>query len=178
MSAKKAPIELQCQHCQKTFYLKPSVYKYRLSRKRNGFYCTRKCADPHRVTTSVDKDIDNRPFRYIWQRAKNGARIKKGEFNLTVEDIKDLWEKQGGICPYTGLKMLPPVTHRQAARGEKEFHPTTASLDRIDSNLGYVKGNVEFVCLSVNYAKNGFTREQMKDFFTNSQKAVMLRHGD
>lgn len=44
--------------------------------------------------------------------------------------------------------------------------PYQASLDRIDSSRGYVKGNVEFVCLAVNFAKSTFSKEQMLEFFT------------
>lgn len=39
-----------------------------------------------------------------------------------------------------------------------------ASLDRIDSSKGYIKGNVEFVCYAINLAKNSFTRDEMKEF--------------
>jgi len=30
----------------------------------------------------------------------------------------------------------------------------SASLDRIDNEKGYIKGNVRFVCLGINYMKN------------------------
>jgi hypothetical protein len=59
------------------------------------------------------------------------------------------------VCPYTGKKM---------SLG-KETSPYSASLDRIDSSKGYMKGNVEFVCLAVNLAKQSFSREQMMTFF-------------
>jgi hypothetical protein len=41
---------------------------------------------------------------------------------------------------------------------------TKASLDRIDSTKGYIKGNVEFVCLAINYAKNKFSKEDTLTF--------------
>lgn len=57
----------------------------------------------------------------------------------------------------------------------KQLHSLTrASLDRIDSTKGYVKGNVEFVCLAINYAKNNFKKEEMmsliKDFISSVNK--------
>ena len=42
--------------------------------------------------------------------------------------------------------------------------PIKASLDRIDPNIGYLKGNVEFVCYCVNVMKNDFTKDQMLNF--------------
>lgn len=53
----------------------------------------------------------------------------------------------------------------RTAIGFSEHSPYQASLDRIDSSKGYIEGNVEFVCLAVNYAKNGFSKEQMIEFF-------------
>ena len=50
--------------------------------------------------------------------------------------------------------------------------PRKASLDRINSSKGYVKGNVEFVCSSINLAKNSFTREQMKEFLRSIDLGV------
>lgn len=55
-----------------------------------------------------------------------------------------------------------------------ERTPTGASLDRIDSSKGYVKGNVQFVCLSMNYAKNGFSDQQIKDFVDSIRKQVII----
>ena len=42
--------------------------------------------------------------------------------------------------------------------------PIKASLDRINPNIGYVKGNVEFVCYCVNVMKNDFSKEKIIDF--------------
>ena len=35
----------------------------------------------------------------------------------------------------------------------------TASLDRIDSNKGYIKGNVQFISTAINYMKNNMSNE-------------------
>ena len=45
--------------------------------------------------------------------------------------------------------------------GVKKGTPLTASLDRIDSSLGYLKGNVQFTILCINYMKNNLTHTQM-----------------
>jgi hypothetical protein len=88
--------------------------------------------------------------------------LKKFDFDLDLPYLKTLWEKQKGICPYSKVPMLLfPTLHKT------KFKPTAASLDRIDSNRGYVKGNVEFVCLSINYAKNRFDRNEFIEFISN-----------
>jgi hypothetical protein len=48
--------------------------------------------------------------------------------------------------------------------------PIKASLDRIDPNIGYVKGNVEFVCYCINVMKNDFAKKEMIDFINLIKK--------
>jgi hypothetical protein len=43
-------------------------------------------------------------------------------------------------------------------------HPQLASLDRIDSSKGYIKGNIQFVSVIANYAKNEMTHDEMLYF--------------
>ncbi|UVY48073.1 MAG: hypothetical protein [Bacteriophage sp.] len=42
--------------------------------------------------------------------------------------------------------------------------PTNLSVDRIDSSLGYIKGNIQLVCMAVNQMKSVLTVEQLKYF--------------
>ena len=90
-------------------------------------------------------------------------RKKYGNSTIDVEYLKEMWNKQRGICPYTGIKMILPSTTQEYSLLHS---PKKASLDRIDSTKGYSKGNVEFVCCTINLAKNSFTRNEMKEFFS------------
>lgn len=107
------------------------------------------------------------PFRYcirkIKQRLKSAISRNRGlDFSLSLKDLKLQWDKQDGVCPYTNKKMT-------LVRERGNSSPFQMSLDRIDSLRGYVKGNIEFVCLSVNYAKNSFSRDQMMFFFGKAE---------
>lgn len=113
-------------------------------------------------------------FKYLIRtanRLKKFSIRKRLDFNLDTDYLKDLWETQKGICPYTGIKMelCRPISKNRIRRRVRI--PNSASLDRIDSAKGYIKGNVEFVCYSVNLAKNDFTREEMLNFF-NSIRSI------
>ena len=88
-----------------------------------------------------------------------------------MEDLWELWESQQGICPYTGWKMVLPETSSQYNREANVRDPKRASLDRIDSSKGYIKGNVQFVCHMANVAKNDYTHDQMIEFC----RAIALR---
>jgi hypothetical protein len=167
-------IFLKCENCGESF---ERAEKEARRCKKRGFAvaCGRTCGailrnKKHSKGNVSNLNCSNRQdefssFRYYINKAHSAERVKNyGKTNLTVEYLKALWEKQDGICPYTGYTMeLPKNTQDHNIKGS----PKKASLDRIDSSLGYAQGNVEFVCLSVNYAKNGFSHEQMLDFFKN-----------
>lgn len=47
-----------------------------------------------------------------------------------------------------------------------------ASLDRIDSLKGYIKGNIQFVSVAANFAKSDFSEKEFLEFC----EAVARKH--
>lgn len=96
-------------------------------------------------------------------------RVKKRhhEFNIDLSDLLNQWEKQGGICIYSGVKLFHP--------NEGGDNINTASLDRIDSNLGYVKGNIQFISMACNYAKNNMSHDDMLRFLDLIYESVKTK---
>ena len=104
------------------------------------------------------------PFRYFIQKSKEKeSKAKYGEPNISAEYLKDVWAKQKGICPYTKIPMLLLPNSKQC-HGKCDA-PEKASLDRIDASKGYIKDNVEFVCVVVNLAKRKMSKDVMLKFF-------------
>jgi hypothetical protein len=102
----------------------------------------------------------------------NRVKRRNKNFNITLEDLLEQWQKQDGICPYTNLKLIHPNWKR-----EKNSEPyTVASLDRIDSNKGYIIGNIQFISMTANFAKSNMTHEQMVNFCKIISKA--WKHND
>jgi hypothetical protein len=89
--------------------------------------------------------------RNVISRLKNLCTKAKGrskEFSLVDQDLFDLWEKQKGLCAYTKLPLLAAANQLN-----------TISLDRIDSSVGYVVGNIQLVCAAVNKMKQEYAEE-------------------
>lgn len=93
-------------------------------------------------------------------RANSNDTKTSKEHSITLQDLKEQWEKQKGICPYTGW------TLKIKSWSGQKLEKTTdrASLDRIDSSKGYIKGNIQFVSLIAQYAKNGWDETVIKTF--------------
>lgn len=71
---------------------------------------------------------------------------------ITIDDIKSQYNNQIGLCAMTRLKMTW-IKHPN----ESETHINNKfniSVDRIDSNKGYTKDNIQLVCAAVNIIKN------------------------
>ena len=99
-------------------------------------------------------------------RIFKGQADAKGKYwDLDIIYLGDLFEKQKGKCAYTGWE-LEIGTHKT---------PKTASLDRIDSSKGYIKGNVQWVHKDVNIAKNIFSHENFLKMCLDIVKNQKLR---
>jgi hypothetical protein len=86
---------------------------------------------------------------------KLNTRNKRLGYDPCDFDIKYLWElylQQNKKCALTGLHIEMKLKDATTHRGYRQI----ASLDRIDSNLGYKIGNVQWVHKDVNIMKNKF----------------------
>jgi len=63
---------------------------------------------------------------------------------VTVGYLKGLYDAQNGICALSGIPMH--VTTKQSE--------LSASPDRIDTEKGYVEGNIRLVCARINLMRN------------------------
>lgn len=81
---------------------------------------------------------------------KTAQKRKNFKCSISADYLKEVWQKQEGRCAYTKLPLTADANQL-----------TTMSLDRIDSEIDYVVGNVQLVCVAVNRMKSDFPE---KDF--------------
>lgn len=67
-----------------------------------------------------------------------------------------LYEDQDGKCALSGYNMTYITGQGRV--------PTNISIDRIDSNMGYVEGNIQLVCRQSNVMKMELTMEQLAEW--------------
>lgn len=121
--------------------------------------CTRK-AQIDKISKSPESFIKMR-----FNKAKQDAREKSLEFELTVEFLVGLFYKQGRVCPVTvTLKNKMPEIYGDLDEGltwrfGEEGHggrrgycmyPQNISIDRIDPEKGYTCDNVRLVTTKMN----------------------------
>jgi len=96
----------------------------------------------------------------VWNNLVGSSKSRNLELEITKEDIKKLWEKQGGLCAITHLPM--ELAKSQKITRSRSYSPYRMSVDRIDNNIGYKKSNIRLVCAYVNVMRMDMTDQQLK----------------
>lgn len=166
---------ISCDGCQKKFE-RETKYVKAAEKKGRRLYCSLSCHAKHTreeklgdwVRSEENKKMakslsGNRrdeysPFRILLKSCRtrtNKGGNPKGDFDLDLPYMKQLWEQQNGKCAITGVDLKLESSYN------KNYQ---ASLDRIDSSKGYLKGNVRYISVSANWLKNNLNDEHIKEF--------------
>lgn len=74
-------------------------------------------------------------------------------FDIDLVYLLELYASQKGICALSGVEMTYIAGQGRVG--------TNISIDRIDSSVGYVRGNVQFVCDVVNRMKQDLSQTDL-----------------
>jgi len=145
-----------CQGCNKELELNKDNF-YKRNDNNTGFQhrckvCVKK--DPTRTKRLIKKDDLNLFIIDRFHGARNRALKKTLDFDLTIDFLLELWNKQNGKCVITNLQMTHTILEGKIK--------TNLSIDKINPNLGYTKNNVQLVCNIVNVMKSDMDIEQLK----------------
>ena len=100
-----------------------------------------------RLGLKTKKWREGRHELYWLASIRSRCKIEGIPFNLTIEDLQI-----PETCPILGLTFK---------RGKGRPEDTSPSVDRIDPNLGYVKGNTQVISNLANKMKANATPEQL-----------------
>lgn len=164
-------VSVVCSGCSTAFEKPLKEYNRQTRVGRSMFYCNRKCfgrtkgkenlgdgfrSDDHLARIQVLAVQSRTKFfgaddKVFGEMLRRSRQRKKGPTDLDVDYLRELWNSQSRCCALTGIELqldsIDPVVR--------------ASLDRIDSRHGYIKGNIQFVSCSINWAKNSSTNDDV-----------------
>ena len=151
-----------CTVCKIT-YPKIKDYFTTFISKRDGEVFQTKCKSCERLYVQVK---NSQPLVYLKDLLRGILRDKKRMskgFNLDYSFIVELYNNQNEKCAITGINMT-------TLKG-KGLYFSNVSIDRKDSKLGYLKSNVQLVCLWANQAKGTLSMDKFKEMIiiTNSK---------
>lgn len=102
---------------------------------------------------------------------KNNALKRNIEFSISAESLWKRFEKQEGKCALTGI---PIILNRSLKKQNVNWDVITASVDRIDSQIGYLDGNIWWVHKEINRLKNNYSMDELLYW----AKLLVNKHGN
>jgi len=101
---------------------------------------------------------------FLFTCYKKSAKARNIKFNITIEEMWNLFLEQDRKCALSGVDLFFKKSHK---------HESNASLDRIDSSKEYVVDNVQWVHKDINFMKQSYEQsyfiEMCKNITTNQQ---------
>jgi hypothetical protein len=162
---KTSIVNMKIKKCSKCLEEKNlQDFYYHRTRKRYMASCkdcnSKSCST---YQTRKRKDVDLK-FIFMMRAVEIRRRCKAKEipFDSNLKEVlKDQWEKQNGICFYSGRKLNISNDYHE--------NPFSVTVDRVKPELGYVKGNLVFCCSIYNRMKQNLSYEE----FVNCCKEVI-----
>lgn len=132
--------EVKCKHCGKIFL------------KLSHTIGKTKCQCIKTISGAHNFEGYNLISKRYFISCSNGAFSRGISFNISIQDMWKKWVEQKGKCALSGVELKIGTNIRK----RKDF---TASLDRIDSKVGYEYSNIQWVHKDLNKMKMNFPNE-------------------
>lgn len=101
---------------------------------------------------------------HILNTCYHNAKKRGLSFNVTPEYLKSIIEKQKYKCALSGVDIYLSEYKQESS----------ASIDRIDSSIGYIKGNIQWLHYKVNILKLDYANQEIislaKEVVKNAKK--------
>ena len=98
------------------------------------------------ILSKYNQTIQGLPTR------KHRGRKSELTFNISVEYLNNLYEEQNHICALSGISLEPDLN--------LTMQQQNMSIDRINSNIGYEEGNIQWVDKRINMMKGSLSNEE------------------
>lgn len=146
---------IKCAQCEVEFEKENKAIN-RAERDGKNLFCSKSCASKSLSIRYEEAGITKKSG-YIVRMAKKRAKLKGLATDIDASYIDSMYASQDGKCALTGLDI------HFKSKDDYEKDPYQVSIDRLDDSKGYLKGNVQLVALCINYMRNTFSCEQVKE---------------
>lgn len=153
-----------CKHCGETNKFLFGDWNRNLCKKCNAERALKRYHEKKKLCIqSANNYYDNNIINIRFLAARTRAKNKNIEFNITREYIEFLLNKQNNKCIYSGIEFI---------NDRKGLY--SLSIDRIDNNKGYIRGNIQLICSSVNSMKNNMEESVFIDIIKKIENNLKI----
>lgn len=107
----------------------------------------------HRWTTTGTGNVSGTLMTYLKRKAKERGLA----FEVTSEQLWELFNKQKGLCALSGVPLVLETKINSQHNLDRTTH--TASLDRIDNSKPYTIDNVQWIHKVLNHMRRQYSME-------------------
>jgi len=142
---------VQCTNCGHEYRTGHTI----LNKKKNGkgLNCCHNCFNVNMKSTKKFHMLTKNISLTFYNKTQHQANLRGIEFNVSPEYLESIFT---GYCYLSGIK-LEIGTY---SRANNKLNMGNASIDRINSDIGYIEGNVSWVYKPINTMKNVLTCEE------------------
>lgn len=98
------------------------------------------------------------------------AQDRGKEFNLNLTSIRNLLRTKK--CPYTGITLQ--IYHYPPGTSQSMIPRDSLSIERLDCDKGYVKGNVIAISHEANLARGDLSIQQIENMYKVMKRRKLL----
>lgn len=112
------------------------------------------------------KSKQSSPRRFLTDSVAHLRRFSRKKtipFDLDLDYVDDLWNRQQGRCAISGVQM----THKR-----KDL--VSARIDTINAEKGFIKGNVQLVCDGIKRMKRDMADDEVRRFVSEIKSALVI----
>jgi hypothetical protein len=135
--------------CDCTYKTERWITGTQLVNPSNCFSCIKCAAIPRTLIFTKNNGRVGDLIQSKFSKIQRGAKARNLAFTLTKKYLWELFENQKQLCAITG-EYIDSIKN--------------ASLDRINSNIPYIEGNVQWVTIQANSSKHIMSMKELIEF--------------
>ncbi len=110
-------------------------------------------------------------YRYLFSRYIRNAMNDGKEFSLSIEQFIEIISKNCAHCGFEPRPFNAVIKQKKLTEDEKkEYWVNANGIDRLNSESGYIEGNVAPCCKDCNYAKRNMTLSEWNGYLNRIYK--------
>jgi hypothetical protein len=121
----------------------------------NDFYSSGEHCKKSRCISCLKEDKVKNWHKRIYFDSLKSSKKKNLPFDITPEYVLNLYKKQRGLCFWFGINLIPSLIPKD---------PQMPTLDRLDREKGYTKGNLVLACFAANIGRNETSSNRFLEF--------------
>lgn len=146
--------------------LKEKAYRYKNKKKfseyqkarRKGKQGNKIRANDKKYRESSVRTFLSHKFSHLRKEKHRGNKKSKYKLAISLDFLLELYQNQKGKCA---------ISHKYMTTKKNDLFGI--SVDRINSNIGYINTNVQLVCQGMNFAKNKYSNKAIKYFWKHNK---------